>query len=196
MARTAGRRGKGGNAYRSTGGHLFARASTPRGPLGPTIELHREQCVFSSVAKISALAFPKRSQMTCISAGWIRHSPGLGPPLDKSRLLFCLLCSALRDTPWACAHKRISWAFLCRDIERTPPWWFTYDTTVVLTEQTITYFSWSWGRKWIKARNTASSSNKFMCSPIHEALSLYWIASPDSTPACLWGICCYGLPWT
>ncbi len=113
-----------------------------------------------------------------------------GTPLDKrsaATLSSPSKCTALRDTPRACAHNSRSWAFLCRDIERTPPWWFMYDTTVVLSERTIIWFSWSWGRKWIKARNTASSSKRFMCSPIHEASPFPCTGLPRQTapqPAC------------
>ncbi len=73
------------------------------------------------------------------------------------------MCAALMERKWQSTHSRRFAACLHRALERTPPWWFMYETTDVLSVRISTCRCSSSGWKSFRAKNTASSSKRFMC---------------------------------
>ncbi len=71
------------------------------------------------------------------------------------------MCAVLMERKWQSAHSRRFAACLHRALERTPPWWFMYETTDVLSVRISACRYSSCGQKSFRAKNTASSSKRF-----------------------------------
>ncbi len=76
------------------------------------------------------------------------------------------MCAALMGRKWRSAHSRRFAACLYRALDHTPPWWFIYETTDMLSVRISTCRCSSCGQKSFRAKNTAPSSKRFIGSKI------------------------------
>ncbi len=79
------------------------------------------------------------------------------------------MCAALMERKWWSTCSRRFTAYLYRALENTPPWWFTYETTDMLLVGISVCRCSSCGRKSFRAKNTASSCNRFMCPQLWDS---------------------------
>ncbi len=80
------------------------------------------------------------------------------------------ICTALMERKWWSAHSRKFAACLYRALDRTPPWWFMYETTDMLSVRISTCRCSGCGQKSLELRTLLPAPSS-LCATASEVLT-------------------------